>query len=85
MEPQVLSHVYGLKKAAGEQGGATAEEVREIEWDGVQGAEWLTSDEGAQWVLESADAIQGVVTGGKGSYAPMRDGAEGEGAVKAKL
>lgn len=63
----MLSHVYGLKKAAMEEGGARG--VQE-EWEGVEGAEWLTSDAGAEWVLESADAISGVITGGRGSYAP---------------
>lgn len=71
----MLSHVYGLKKAAMEEGGAKG--VKE-EWDDVGGAEWLTSDEGAEWVLESTDEIAEAVGQGRISYA-------GRGSVRAKL
>ncbi|ORY35061.1 hypothetical protein BCR39DRAFT_516451 [Naematelia encephala] len=56
---QVTSHVYGLKKALTE--GNTAEKE-------VAGAEWLTSDEGVTWVLESADEISRVVAEGQTSF-----------------
>lgn len=57
--PQVTSHVYGLKKAL-EEGS---------EGKGVQGEQWLTSDEGCEWVLRSVDDIVREVTGGSGSFA----------------
>jgi hypothetical protein len=62
-----------------EEGGARG--VKE-EWEDVEGAEWLTSDHGAEWVLESTDEISRAITGGRGSYAPVGMGVEG---VKAKL
>ncbi|WVQ84526.1 hypothetical protein IAT38_006680 [Cryptococcus sp. DSM 104549] len=57
--PQVTSHIFGLKKA-----GAEAGAVEEL-----GGGEWLVSDEGAQWVLESTDRISEVVAGGKTTFA----------------
>ncbi|KLT44162.1 hypothetical protein CC85DRAFT_283951 [Cutaneotrichosporon oleaginosum] len=55
--PQVTSHVFGLKKALLEGGGG----------DGsvLQGQEWLTSDEGVTWVIESVDEIGAVMRGEK--------------------
>jgi hypothetical protein len=47
----------------------------------VDGQEWLTSDEGVKWALESVDGIAEVVVGrGRSSFA----GAPGD-EVKAKL
>jgi hypothetical protein len=69
--PQVTSHVFGLKKSLMEGGGADGDPV-------LQGQEWLTSDEGAQWVLQSVDDIVGTVAGGVTSFA-------GPPEIKAKL
>lgn len=70
--PQVVSHVFGLRKAY-EDGSAESE-------DEVQGGKWLASNEGSLWLLEQIDRIvEGI--GGKGgsSFAPGYD------APKAKL
>lgn len=56
--PQVTSHVFGLRKAGEEPVG---------EGEEVQGREWLTSEEGATWVLEQVDALVELVTAGRGS------------------
>jgi hypothetical protein len=47
--PQVTSHVFGLKKSLLEGGGG----------DGrvIQGQDWLTSDDGVQWLIESVDEL----------------------------
>lgn len=58
--PQVTSHVFGLLKA-GEDGSAKAE------GEEVQGSEWLTSEEGARWVVEQTDRIVEARTSGTGS------------------
>ncbi len=50
--PQLTSHVFGLKKALLDGGGADGEAP-------LKGQEWLTSDEGVQWILESTDDISG--------------------------
>jgi hypothetical protein len=47
--PQVTSHVFGLKKALLEGGGGDGREL--------QGQEWLTSDDGVEWVIESVDDL----------------------------
>nr|KIR84662.1 hypothetical protein I308_04836 [Cryptococcus tetragattii IND107] len=57
--PQVTSHVFGLKKAGLEEGAPHE----------LEGGEWLCSDEGAIWVLESTDNISESVTGGKVTFA----------------
>jgi hypothetical protein len=62
--PQVLSHVYGLMKAADQPGE-----------EGLDGREWLVSEEGIRWILESTDAVCEVVRGTKTEV----------GGVKAKL
>lgn len=67
VSPQVLSHVYGLMKAADQPGE-----------EGLEGRDWLVSEEGIRWVLESTDAVCEVVRGPSGG-----DG-RGE-QVKAKL
>ena len=63
--PQVLSHIFGLRKAyADGTHQAAGEEV-------VDGGEWLASDEGSTWLLESIDSIVRAISGGKGTtFAP---------------
>ncbi|GAA6004004.1 hypothetical protein JCM10207_006507 [Rhodosporidiobolus poonsookiae] len=55
--PQVTSHVFGLLKAGKEE---LAEEEK------VAGGEWLTSEEGARWVVEQVDRLVEAVTSGAG-------------------
>jgi hypothetical protein len=63
--PQVLSHVFGLRKAF-EDGTFRAEGEEE-----VQGGEWLASDEGGTWLLETVDRIVEALGGGSGTtFAP---------------
>ncbi|KAF2482808.1 hypothetical protein BDY17DRAFT_325062 [Neohortaea acidophila] len=63
--PQVVSHVFGLRKAF-DHGSAEAEgEVP------VEGGKWLASDEGSVWLLEQVDEIIAALGGGEGSsFAP---------------
>ncbi|OTA03724.1 hypothetical protein A9Z42_0041970 [Trichoderma parareesei] len=58
--PQVLSHVFGLRKALDDgsfrgdlevQGGGEEERLSE------EGARWLAGDEGGEWVLKTVDRI----------------------------
>jgi hypothetical protein len=51
--PQVLSHVFGLRKAV-DQGIHVAEAESDAEREGI---EWLAGDEGGEWVLRSVDGI----------------------------
>lgn len=61
--PQVISHVFGLRKAF-EDGSAKAEEL-------VEGGEWLAGDEGSVWLLEGVDGIVEAISQGSGSsFAP---------------
>jgi hypothetical protein len=66
VQPQLLSHVFGLQKSRGEQSkpgtasGLSSEEK-----------EWLTNDEGCIWVLQEVDKIVEAVSGGKGSFAAV--------------
>ena len=70
--PQVVSHIFGLRKAY-EDGSADAEEA-------VEGGKWLAGNEGSLWLLEQVDRIVEAIGEGKGtSFAP------GLGAPKAKL
>lgn len=63
--PQVVSHVFGLRKAY-ENGDARAEGEEE-----VQGGEWLASEEGNIWFLENVDSLVDVIGRGQGtSFAP---------------
>jgi hypothetical protein len=50
--PQVLSHVFGLRKAL-EDGTAAADGPAETE----EAVTWLASDEGSEWILNSVDKI----------------------------
>ncbi|PSS23477.1 hypothetical protein M430DRAFT_117704 [Amorphotheca resinae ATCC 22711] len=63
--PQVISHVFGLRKAF-QDGSAEAEGEAAVE-----GGEWLASDEGNVWLLQSVDSIVEALGEGKGSsFAP---------------
>ncbi|KAK8105278.1 hypothetical protein PG999_008637 [Apiospora kogelbergensis] len=70
--PQVVSHIFGLRKAY-EQGDARA--AGEVE---VQGGEWLASDEGSIWLLEHVDRLVEAI-GGAGQGTTFAPG------IKAKL
>jgi hypothetical protein len=58
--PQVLSHVFGLRKAV-EQGWAEREAAAE---GGIDGVEWLAGDEGGEWLLGAVDEISRALGGG---------------------
>lgn len=63
--PQVVSHVFGLRKAY-EHGDAHAEGEKPVE-----GGEWLASDDGNIWMLESVDRLVHAIGGGEGTtFAP---------------
>ncbi|MBW0518217.1 hypothetical protein O181_057932 [Austropuccinia psidii MF-1] len=48
--PQLLSHVYGLRKAG--------EELAQVGEPSLgKGIEWLTSNEGTEWVIDSVDRL----------------------------
>lgn len=61
--PQVVSHVFGLRKAY-EHGDARAEGEEE-----VQGGEWLATNEGSVWMLEHIDRLVDVIGQGT-TFAP---------------
>ncbi|EAW12116.1 uncharacterized protein ACLA_060730 [Aspergillus clavatus NRRL 1] len=64
--PQVMSHVFGLRKAL--EDGTWIHDV-----ESEQGARWLASDEGTTWILTSIDDIVESITQGEGSnFAPSR-------------
>lgn len=58
--PQVLSHVFGLRKAM-DDGSFAAEAKTE---DGLEGVEWLAGDEGGEWLLKAIDSISEALGGG---------------------
>ncbi|KAF2165365.1 hypothetical protein M409DRAFT_67222 [Zasmidium cellare ATCC 36951] len=61
--PQVVSHVFGLRKAF-EDGTAEGEDV-------VPGGKWLASNEGSLWLLEQVDRIVHALGEGRGTtFAP---------------
>lgn len=61
--PQVISHVFGLRKAF-EDGSAEPESE-------IQGGQWLASDEGSVWLIEVVDRIVESIGGAQGtSFAP---------------
>ncbi|TRX93552.1 hypothetical protein FHL15_005524 [Xylaria flabelliformis] len=63
--PQVVSHVFGLRKAY-EHGDAHAEGEHPVE-----GGEWLATDDGSLWLLESVDKLVHAISGGEGTtFAP---------------
>lgn len=61
--PQVLSHVFGLRKAV-DDGTYKAEG----ETESPEAVEWLAGDEGSEWILKTVDRI--VESIGEGSFAP---------------
>lgn len=64
--PQVVSHVFGLRKAF-EDGTAEPEEE-------VQGGKWLASNEGSLWLLQQVDSIVHALGQGQGTtFAPGFD------------
>ncbi|ORY70457.1 uncharacterized protein BCR38DRAFT_333580 [Pseudomassariella vexata] len=63
--PQVVSHIFGLRKAY-ENGDARAAGEEEVE-----GGEWLAGEEGNVWMLERVDELVRIIGGGEGtSFAP---------------
>jgi len=61
--PQVVSHIFGLRKAF-EDGSAEQD---------VEGGRWLASDEGSTWILKCVDDIVDAIGQGTGSnFAPGR-------------
>ncbi|KAE8377701.1 hypothetical protein BDV26DRAFT_205655 [Aspergillus bertholletiae] len=64
--PQVISHVFGLRKAL--EDGTWVDDV-----ESEEGAKWLASDEGNTWILKSVDDIVESISEGMGSnFAPSR-------------
>jgi hypothetical protein len=53
----VLSHVFGLRK--GLEDGTYQAEGQDV----IEGAEWLASDEGSQWILKTVDIISEALGG----------------------
>jgi hypothetical protein len=63
--PQVISHVYGLRKAYEDGTHASTGEQE------VRGGQWLASDEGNMWILERVDEIVDAIGERLGtSFAP---------------
>ncbi|KAF2093568.1 hypothetical protein NA57DRAFT_47819 [Rhizodiscina lignyota] len=58
--PQVISHIFGLRKALDD--GSWEDNTQNEE-----GARWLASDEGGIWILESVDEIVEAIGKGQGS------------------
>ncbi|WYZ36027.1 hypothetical protein EsH8_X_000674 [Colletotrichum jinshuiense] len=66
--PQVLSHVFGLRKGL-EDGTFKADNQ-----DDIEGAQWLASDEGSEWILKSVDSITEAIGGpSRVNFAPGRE------------
>ncbi|KAJ5626296.1 hypothetical protein N7510_002605 [Penicillium lagena] len=64
--PQVTSHIFGLRKALEDGTWANDRENQEA-------AQWLASDEGNSWILNSVDTIVEAISQGAGStFAPSR-------------
>lgn len=66
--PQVLSHVFGLRKAWDDGSWKSEPEA------GDEAAiKWLVSDEGCTWTLEKVDEVVEALGGGQGStFAPLK-------------
>lgn len=66
--PQVLSHVFGLRKAWADGTWRTEPDAGEEE-----AIRWLVSDEGCTWILQKVDEIVEAIGKGEGTtYAPIR-------------
>jgi len=66
--PQVLSHVYGLRKAWDD--GSWKDEPEAGEEEGIR---WLVSDEGCEWALKKVDEVVEALGGGQGTtFAPFK-------------
>jgi len=63
--PQVVSHVFGLRKAFEDK-----ERESSIQ-EGGKGAEWLGSDEGGIWVLGAVDRIMNELSAGRTTFAKL--------------
>ncbi|KAI9660441.1 MAG: dolichyl-P-Man:Man(5)GlcNAc(2)-PP-dolichol alpha-1,3-mannosyltransferase [Bathelium mastoideum] len=62
--PQVISHVFGLRKAA--EDGTWKDDV-----ENEESVKWLASDDGNKWILEKVDELVETLGEGTGSsYAP---------------
>jgi hypothetical protein len=68
VSPQVASHIFGLRNSKLPNSGAEKEPK-------IEGVEFLTSDEGAMWLLHEVDRIVAVVTEGQApaSFAGPRE------------
>jgi hypothetical protein len=67
--PQVLSHVFGLRKGV-EQGAHWGEFGGEGGEEEARAVERLAGDEGCEWLLRSVDAIaEAIGAGGEGGVA----------------
>ncbi|PLB45310.1 hypothetical protein P170DRAFT_479825 [Aspergillus steynii IBT 23096] len=65
--PQVLSHVFGLRKAVEDSAW-----VNDVESE--EAAKWLASDEGNTWILNSVDDIVKAIGKDEGfNFAPARE------------
>ncbi|THC92316.1 hypothetical protein EYZ11_008210 [Aspergillus tanneri] len=65
--PQVISHVFGLRKAL--EDGTWVQDV-----ESEENARWLASDDGNTWILNSVDEIVEAIGQGLGStFAPARN------------
>lgn len=69
VSPQVLSHVYGLRRALDSRQGS--EDASHGQQEEVKGERWLISDEGCAWVLESVDKIVEAL-GHQPSFGPVK-------------
>jgi hypothetical protein len=65
--PQVVSHVFGLRKAFDN---GSAEMEGEVH---VEGGKWLASDEGSVWLIEQVDRIVTALSNQGGGFAPGFD------------
>ncbi|KAL2798959.1 hypothetical protein BJX66DRAFT_294505 [Aspergillus keveii] len=64
--PQVVSHVFGLRKAL--EDGTWVDDA-----EAEEGARWLASEEGNEWILKSVDEIvEGISEGTGSNFAPGR-------------
>lgn len=61
--PQVLSHIYGLRKAIAD-GTWKPADASATDVEAVRGVDWLASDAGSEWLLSSIDSIVAALGGG---------------------